>query len=445
MRALRLFILVGSILVLVAWMMSQNGSFELNFGPYHIAGETSFLAIVLLFVILTILLIHRIYLGITALPKTWARHRRDNHLRQGHTALAHALSALASGDHALAYTHATRAQKLLPEFPSVPNALLATAAHHTGQPLIAQRALQNLLTSEARDLGVRGLIQAALSDDNWSGAMNIARNALTETPRSASVARLVYDLECQCGDFQSALKRQSFLVKRRVLSREMARTDSVMLYTALGREAMRMGDHKTAYIYARRAYSLDPRFTPAACDFIDLHRGFGHTWRAMRVLKHAFILAPHPDLIDRHEQMAPQTKNLARRLRYHEKFLGLRPDYAPAQLLLARIAISEKLWSEARAYLSVAEKLSPTRAFYQFRATFNEQQGDQKQVQYDLEQAMIAPLDPIWHCRVTGKTFDHWEPLVMPDHIFGSIIWGVPGQSLNNLPALPAFTSGSKS
>ncbi len=439
MRALRLFILIGSVLALMAWVMSQDGTFELNFGPYHIAGETSFLAVVLLFSALTILLIHRLYLGIVAIPKTWARHRRETHLRQGHKALAHALSALASGDHTLAYTHASRAQKLLPEFPSVPNALLATAAHHTGQPLIAQRALQNLLTSEARDLGVRGLIQAAISDDNWSGAMNIARNALAETPRTAAVARLVYDLECQCGEFQSALKRQSFLVRRRVLSTDMARHDAVMLYTALSRDALKSGDHKTAYTYARHAYRLDPSFIPAACDLIDLHRGFGHTWRAMRVLKHSFTINPHPDLIDRHEQMSPQTKNLARRLRYHEKFLSLRPDYAPAQMLLAHIAISEKLWGEARAYLAVAEKLAPTKSFYQFRATFNEQQGDQKQVQYDLEQAMIAAPDPTWHCRITGKTFDHWEPLVMPDHIFGSIIWGVPGQSLsaNNNLALP--------
>lgn len=437
MRALRLLLQFGGILLLAVWVISQTGTFEINFGVYHLAGDTPFLALVTLLAFIILLFLHRCYLWVLSLPKILKHRRREINLRQGHTALARALSALVSGDHTLAYTQATRAQKLLPEFPSVPNALLATAAHHTGQPLVAQRALQNLLTSEARDLGVRGLIQAALSDKNWVGAMTVAREAFLESPKTASVARLLYDLECQCGAYAEALKRQSFLIKRRVLSREMAKTDAMMLHTALGRIALRAGDHRLALYHARRAYRTNPAFTPAACDLIDLYRGFGRTWAAMRVLKRSFVLNPHPDLMERHEQMAPQTKNLARRLRYHENFLALCPAYAPAQLLLARVAMEESLWGETRAYLAVAERLGPTRAFYQFRAQFNSEQGDQKQVQQDLEQAMIAPSDPVWYCRVTHKTFDTWEPLVMPEHLFGTIVWGVPGDHITESNRLP--------
>lgn len=425
-RSLFYLIQVAILILVVGWILGQSGRTQIHFGDYHLNGETSILAVMLLIGILLLLLVHRMWLAVLRLPQTWRRYRREIHLIKGHQALTRSVSALAAGDYKIAHFQATRAQKLLPDFPDVPTILVATTAEKQGRKIEANAALRQLMQTEARDLGVRGLVNAALNNDEWEQGLAIAHAALADQPRALMVARLVYDLECQMGDFNAATARQRTLIKRKALSSDQARHDRVMMLTALARQAIDQEQHRAALKYARAAFALDPSFAPAACELIDLYRGFGKTWAATKVLHHAFRAGPHPDLIDRHEQMAPQAKNLARRLRYHEKFLALAPGSVEAQLLLARVAIAEGMMGEAQAYLTMAEKLAPRRSVYRLLADFSKMQGRDEQASEYLTQGLSAQDDPVWTCKVTGRTFDRWEPIVLPEHLFGTVVWDIP-------------------
>lgn len=425
-RAVFYLIQIAGLVLLTGWLLSHSGRYDVTFGEYRVQGETSILAVIALIGLFVVLLLHRVWLWFGRLPKMWQRYRRDINLMKGHQALTRSLSAFASGDMRIAHYQAHRAQKFLPDLSAVPTILIATTAERQGKTAEARAALQDLMKTEARDLGVRGLVNAALNDDKWDQGLMIARVALAENPRAVMMARLVYDLECQNGEYASALNRQKYLVRHKGLSVENARHDRVMMMTALARAAVANEAHKRAYKYARAAFDLDPAFTPAAVELIDLYRGVGKTRRAMRVLHRAFAVSPHPDLIERHEQMAPQAKNLARRLRYHEKLLALRPDYADAQMMLARVAMAEGMKGEARAYLTMAEKLDPRRGVYRALAHFSEVEENATAVQDYLNKGMAARSDPAWVCRVTGRIFSQWEPLVLPEHLFGTILWGAP-------------------
>lgn len=419
----------------VVWLSAQTGQFDLALGPVRISGQSGFLALGLLVFIMSLLLIHRLWLWILRFPKTWARYRREMGLMKGHQALVRALSALASGDHTLAEYQAARAQKLMPDYKTVPTILLATASEKQGHHDTAATALHHLLATDARDLGVRGLVQAALKDGQWDKGLNIARDALTETPRVWPLYRLVYDLECQTGEFDAALKRQSVLIKHHLMSRDTARTDAVMLHTALARAAVDAGQSKTALKHARAAFDMSPGFVPAACTLIDLYRGFGKTRRALWVLHRAYQLSPHPELIDRHDQMAPQTKNADKQIKYHQTFLDLMPDYAPGQLMMARAYMAQGQWHQARVYLDAAERLDPCQGVYRALAHFADLQGDTRAMNAYLQAGLSAPADPMWMCTRTGKMFSSWAALVLPEHVFGTVVWGVPGAARAAAPS----------
>jgi HemY protein len=430
--------------LLVAFALTQTGTFEVTMGGLRVYGETSLLLLVTLGALVVLLFLHRIWVWVVHFPRTWARYRREINLQKGHQALTRSLQALAANDTKLAFYQAQRAQKLLPDFKTVPTVLVAATAQAQGHTAVAELALQDLMSGEARDLAVRGLIRTAVQQDNWPRALEIARTAAVDAPRVMAVQRLAYDLECQMGEFPSALKRLSVLERRRGISRDQAAFDRVRLLTACARAAMQDDQTKAALKYARKAYATDPSFVPAACVLIDLYRGFGRTRRALGVLAAAFAAAPHPDLLDRHEQMAPQTRDVAKRIKYHEKFLLAAPQSAAAQLFMAKITEAEGLWHQARAYLLMAEKLDPRQGVYQALARFSERQGDQKQVGFYLEQGMTARPDPVWVCTRTQRTFDQWEPLVMPEHFFGSVQWVAPGDIAPPAPLLGTLLSGGR-
>lgn len=413
----------------VAWLLQQGGRFDLTLGSYRLQGDTPLFLVIGLILFLILMGVHRVWLWFAHFPRTWSRYRRDMRLTRGHQALVRSLSALASGDHKIAYYQAWRAQKLLPDFAAIPTILLATTAEKQGQPAVAAAALQTLLKTEARDMGVRGLVQAALNNGDWPRALKIARDALAETPRAIMLQRLVYDLECQNGEFQSALDRQKQLVRKKALSMEVARHDRVVMHVALARTLRDARDARGAYRLLKQAVEFDPSFVPAACDLIDLYRSMGKTRRAIRVLERCFALSPHPDLISRYEEMAPSRdgpKNVAKRMKYFERLLALAPQSAAAQLMLARAAMDAQLWGEAHAYLLMAEKLSPSVGVYRALAAYANRQGDSAQAQDYLTAATQAEPDSSWHCQVTGEVYDQWSALILPGHRFGTIIFGVP-------------------
>jgi HemY protein len=432
-RALWYLLQIAVLTGVVGWLLQQGGRFDLHLGPWRIEGESPVLIILAILVLLVFLTCHRVYLWIVHFPRTWHRYRRDIRLTKGHQALVRSLTALASGDQRLAHYQAWRAQKLLPEFSAVPHILIATTSEQQGKADETEAALRALLKTEARDLGVRGLVQRALANGEWERGLILAREGLAQTPRAPMLQRLVYDLECQNEEFAPALNRQRFLMRYRAMTLAEAQHDAVMLSTALARAAQHAGDRRLALRHARHAVSLDPSFVPAACELVDILRGFNKGRAAMIALEKTFTLNPHPDLIERWTLMAPQggsPKEMTRRLRWFEKLLALRPDSVHGQLMMARVAMEESLWGEARAYLDMAVQLKPCMAVYKARARYHDAQQDAKSAHDDLERATNAEPDPVWYDPMTGKVFDRWIPVILPERRFGTVIWGVPGRAV---------------
>lgn len=418
---------IVALTAVTAWLLRQTGQFTLQLSSYRVQGESGIVVILLLIALLILLALHRIWLGIVRFPKTWARYRRDVRLIRGHTALTRSLSALASGDTKIAHYQAWRARRFLPDFIAVPTILIATTAEKQGRTQEAATALQSLLKTEARDIGVRGLVQAALNGGDFSRALNIARDALKQTPQTATLARLVYDLECQNGEFAAARIRQKFLIRKRALSRDIANRDIVAFHIEAARMLQAADDIRGALKRACAAHALDASSVPAACELVDLYIHMNKRGRAVRVVERSFALSPHPDLCMRWARLVPVGKTMTARMKFFERLLALAPLSGDAQLMLANAAMNEQLWGEARSYLNMAEKLMPTMRMYKMQARYMELQGDAAGARAALEQGMNAQADPVWHCRVTGRVFDQWVALT-PDHHFMSIVWGVPGQ-----------------
>lgn len=440
LRTLWYMLHVAALAALTAWILSWGGQVDMTAGDYRLRGETSVIVLLLVALLLAFLALYRLWLAGLNLPRAWARLRRERRLARGHAALLRAFSALAVGQDTQALHHAKRAQQLLPDFTGVPTLLVAAAAARQGNSTLAGESLRALLSTPARDLGVRGLVAEQIRRGDWGGGLHLARAALAQTPRDPLVARLVYDLECQMGDFTMALTRQKMLSRHGVLDEPQARHDRVMMHCALGSQAMAGGDLDAALKHYRAAQTLEPGFVPAACGLSDAWVARGKPQRAIAVLLAAATHDPHPEVIERYARLAPVNSKWNRRTAYFNRLRAACPRAVTVELLFARLAAADSLQAETDRYLRAALQIAPTVQVYRALAAQANCRGDVTAAQDYLLAATTALPDPVWHCRVTGQIYDRWQALTLPDHRFGTLTFGVPqtGSQMGLASSAPA-------
>jgi uncharacterized membrane-anchored protein len=427
LKSIAYILQLAFLLAILAFLMAQQGQFDITIGSYRLRGDVSVLLAGSFLIVLIGLSIHRFWIDLLHFPLHFRRYRRDIRLEKGHRALTRALSSLAVGDMRAAQNQARRARDLLPEFAALPTILLATTAQKLGDTDIAHSALQSLMSTDARDLGVRGLVQAAARAGDYNRALDIALSAWAATPRMWPLARIVYDLECQTGRFNDAHSRHALLYRHGLMGKDEMKEHDIVLRTARAQQEIESGNHKQALSLLKHVEDQDVGFVPAACALIDLYRGYGRTSRAMKTLHRAFKKMPHPDLIERHEQMAPQFKDVRKRMRYHERFFTLAPESIPARLLMARVCMQEQMTGEARAHLEHALTINACQSVYRALAHLADRQGDSDAARQYMDDAMHAFPDDGWYYAVTHCLYPKWVPLNTESHLFATVKWGVPG------------------
>jgi HemY protein len=179
----------------------------------------------------------------------------------------------------------------------------------------------------------------------------------------------------------------------------------------------------------RAAHKVDPGFPPLAQRLAQFYIDRNKRRRAIRVLEKAWKRFPHPDLVPLWDEVAPRNKpnDSQVRLRWFERLLSLRPDSAEGQMAVARAAIDDGLWGEARAYLAQAEKIRPNPRLYRMWAELEDlATHDEDAARTWLEKAAQAPGDKAWVCTRTGRIYEQWAPIAAPHGSFNTITWDYP-------------------
>lgn len=429
---IKIIILVG----LAVFLLVQPGEVVVGWKEYKVTIQLGVTAVALLSVLFFVSFLSEWATRISLWPRNLARARAERRRTKGYRALMQSLSAAAIGDQKNAYYLAHRAQKFLPEDEAGLPLLLqarAMSKDDTGQDNEEPYRLL-LKNADTALLGLQGLTQNAILAGDFQKALLLARQSLKANPKNYALLKAVYDLEVRNRLWNDALVTLAEAVRRKVIERAIADHDRVAIYLALGDMARQDGRLDEGAELYRQAYKLDSDFVPTIVRLIQSYIDTGKRHKAMSLVEKSWKRKAHPAFLPLWKILTPAQKpgQVNVKFRWFQWIAEFHPDSEIAQLALARAAIEEGMWGEARTALAKAEKLGQSAEIYELWVALEEKTSNRPDViRQWLDRAYKASSGGVWVCSRTGRSFAEWQPVVEPEGLFNTLIWNDKGLERN--------------
>ncbi len=422
-RLLGILIAAGLVAGGVAWIADRQGELVFTLDAFEIhmsAAATIFFAV--LFTALVVLLARLITTLITSPGAigAWFNARR---MRRGNDSLSHGLLAVAAGDLHEARRHADRARGILGTHPLA--LLLQSQAAQLGNDGTAQRhAYRAMLRHDTTEfLGLRGLFDLAVREDQPEQALQFAERAYELRPRVAWSANALFELRAARHDWTGARAVLEDSARHKVLDANTIRRRRAVLLTAEAQGADRRGDSDAALSLAESALALEPGLAPAAVLAARRLAASGKAWRAQGVVEACWALSPHPDLAAVYAAIKPD-ETYAQRAARLVGLAHLNREHFESRVLEAEEAVLAKNWTEARRLLAPLTHDAPSARVCALMAEIEEgENGDASAAHAWLARAARAARDAEWRCGHCGAAQPEWSAVCPVCAAFDTLTW----------------------
>ncbi len=360
----------------------------------------------------------------TALSRHFDRGRE----RKGYKALSEGMLALASGEARVAMAKAAKAEKLLGK-PELTNLLTAQAAEMAGDTKKAMEVYKQLIRDDAtRFVGVRGIMKQKLAEGDTDAARKLAEKAFELNPKHEETQDVLLKLQASAGDWAGARGTLSAKLKSGTLPRDVYTRREAVLALSEARDIV----DDTASVETReaaiQANRLSPDLIPAAVMAARSYIAKGKPRNAVRVLKKAWEVQPHPDLAAAFAEIRPD-ETPAERLKRFAVLTKIHPQNPETRLVLAELLIVAEDFPEARRVLNgLIEDNPDARALTLMAAAERGGGASDSVVQGWLARALSAPRGPQWICQNCRHPHAEWAPVCEKCNSFDTLSWETPAQ-----------------
>lgn len=424
-KALIVVIVLAAGVIAAYWLDHVGGRVDIQVGATSITTSFAIALLLLLAFIAALLVLFAIIGRLRRWPERERWRRVARRRAEGDAAVTRALLALASGTGDAARIEVKRARAALGDTPQT-LLLAAEAERLAGRKAQAEEAFRALaLRSDAKFLGLRGLLRAAMEREDWDEALRIAREAESVNPGAAWLREERAQLALRTRDWREALALAPAGTSRAPLALAAAEQET----NAAGAMALE-----------KQAFEADPGFTPAALAYARRLRGAGQDRQAKSVLEDAWSRMPHPELAPPY--LEGEADPLMR-VKAAESLVRRNPSHPESRILLARSAIDAGLTGRARNALdSLMRDGKADRRVYLMLSELEEaEHGNSPEARAAqarwLREAATAPAEPGWRCGHCGTSHDKWKPACQVCDTVGEISWGLPGTAAKVATAQP--------
>jgi HemY protein len=358
----------------------------------------------------------------TAISRYFDRNRE----RKGYQALAEGMMAIASGEGRIALARAAKAEKYLDK-PELTTLLTAQAAEMAGDTKRATAAYKTLLGDQkTRFVGIRGLMKQKLTEGDTETALKLAEKAFALKPKHAETQDVLLKLQAEHADWKGARATLGAKLKSGELPRDVYRRRDAVLALQEARVVMDDATPIDAREAAIEANKLSPDLIPAAAMAARSYTLKGEAKNAVRVLKKAWDVMPHPDLATAFAEIEPEETPNARLKRF-KPLTGSRPEHPETKMLLAELNIAAEDFPSARRALGDLAAEQPTGRSIALLAAIERGEGaDDATVRSLLARAMAAPRGPQWCCDKCQAIHAAWAPICENCGGFDTLSWRTP-------------------
>ncbi|HEY1425791.1 MAG TPA: heme biosynthesis HemY N-terminal domain-containing protein [Caulobacteraceae bacterium] len=232
-RAALLVLLVVAVAVVIIALRGEPGVADITWLGWNVRTTAATAAMLLIFFTLAAALLWRGLIWIAETPRRAARARAEARRRQGGEALTRGFLAAAGGDGTEARRQAGRAADLVDDTPALVRLLSAQAAEAAGDAGAARAAYAAMLGfPELRLVAHRGLMQAALEAGDPAAAEAHAEAAFALARTAPWAWRAVLEAKLAAADWPAALELMQGALGRKIISPLIAERARAALLTA---------------------------------------------------------------------------------------------------------------------------------------------------------------------------------------------------------------------
>ena len=358
-----------------------------------------------------------------------SRHFLKNRERKGYQALSEGMMALASGDGSAAMSKAAKAEKYLAK-PELTNLLTAQAAEMAGDRRKAEETYKKLVKDEAtRFVGVRGIMKQKLAEGDTDTALQLAERAFALKPKHEETQDILLKLQAQGEDWAGARKTLAAKLKSGSLPRDVHKRREAVLALSQSKGVFDEGNGIEACEAATEANRLSPDLIPAAVMAARIYTEQDKKRYAVRVLKKAWDVQPHPELAAAYAAIEPEETPVERIKRF-AKLTKSNADHAETKMLNAELNIAaEDFFAARRAMGDLVETAPDARALTIMAAIERGEGASDAIVKGWLARALSAPRGPQWVCDACNHIHAEWEPVCGNCASFDTLSWKSPPAS----------------
>jgi len=358
----------------------------------------------------------------TAISRYFDRNRQE----KGYRALAEGMMALASGEGQVAMAKAGQAERYLRK-PALTNLITAQAAEMSGDRKKAEEVYKRLLKNEkTRFVGVRGILRQKLAEGDTDTALKLAQTAFALKPRHEEVQDVLLQLQAEAKDWSGARETLRAKLRYGALPRDVHRRRDAVLALTEARDILDEGKDIAAKEQAIEANRLSPDLIPAAAMAARAYIRDGARRHAVRILRKAWSVQPHPDLAAVFAEIEPDESPSDRLARF-SKLLKMHPDHRESRLIEAELQIAAEDFPAARRALGSLPEEDPDARVLTIMAAIERGQGAPDAVVKGwLARALAAPRGPQWVCDKCHHIHAQWVPACENCHAFDTLSWRAP-------------------
>ncbi|WP_050931591.1 heme biosynthesis protein HemY [Aestuariivita boseongensis] len=427
---------VGALTLGAEYLLESEGGIQLTVAgtEYTLGPLQSVLAAIVLVIVVWLLLkllsllvaVWRFLNGDeTAISRYFDRNRE----RKGFQALSEGMMALASGEGRLAMAKAAKAEKYLQK-PELTNLLTAQAAELSGDRKKAEETYKKLIASDTtRFVGVRGIMKQRLSEGDTETARKLAEKAFQLKPKHEETQDVLLTLQAQTNDWAGARKTLSAKLKHGSLPRDVHRRRDAVLALSEAREVLVEENSIEAREAAIEANRMSPDLIPAAILAARSYVEKGKPKLAVRVLKKAWQVHPHPELASAFAEIEPN-ESPKERIKRFAQLTKVNPDHPETRLVMAELNLAAEDFPEARRALGdLVDTLGDARALTIMAAIERGEGAEDAVVKGWLARALNAPRGPQWVCDNCQTAHLDWAPICSNCQGFDTLSWRSPPSS----------------
>ena len=433
-RMLPRVILIVAIAVGVAWLADHPSTITIELTDYRIE-MASFVALSIVVVLVGIFafmyrLLHWLRRG---RPMRRAMVRQE----RGYQELTSGLTALMAGEAPRARRHARMSQQLLGTV-SMAQLIEAQAAQLTGDTAAARSEFKTLSEDKKTNvMGLRGLISVAEREGDASGALVVAREALSRYPKARWAQQKLYGLAVASKAWEDAETALNGAVKNHGMDESEAKQRRAIILFERARETDVRGEAASALPIARKALQQDASFIPARLLAAKLLSATGKRRRAKRLLKDGWTAGPHPDLIAAWGGLEADASPTAR-YKGLERLIDSTPRNAEALYALGEHALAAELPGPARGHVEALIDSAPSARAYRLLADIETKVGNEEAAEAARAKLGTALPDHSWTCGQCSHRDEAWHSECPSCGGFGAFTWGVPDTPMPEKPASTA-------